>query len=82
MVGKDDKTNISVARWGPATKAVARQSYTEIVPKDQDLFCADHDFSTIDKIAPTVHAYPDPPKYLTDSFYIGGEGGASIDIQI
>ena len=71
MVGKYDKTNISVSRWGPATKDVARQSYTEIVPKYQDLLCADHDFSTIDKITPTVHAYPNPPKYLTDSMYIG-----------
>ena len=67
MVGKDDKTNISVARWGLATKAVARQSYTAIEPKYQDLFSADHDFSTIDKITPTVHAYPNPTKYLTES---------------
>ena len=71
IVGKDDNTNISVARWGPATKAVARQSYTEIVPKYQDLFCTDHNFSTIDKITPTFRAYPNPQKYLTKSLYIG-----------
>ena len=75
MVGKYDKTNISVARWGLETKAFARQSYNAIVPKYQDLFCADYDLSTIDKIRPTVHAYPNPPKYLTNSFYIGEEGG-------
>ena len=66
MVGKYDNTNINVAMWGPATKDVAQQSYTAIVPKDKDLFCADHDFSTIEKITPTVHAYPNTPKYLTD----------------
>ena len=71
MVGKYDKTNISVARWGPAKKAVARQSYNAIVPKHQDFFCADHDFSNIYKITPTVNAYPNPPKHLTDSLYIG-----------
>ena len=38
MVGKDDKTNRSVSRWGTVTNNVAQQSYTEIVPKDQDLF--------------------------------------------
>ena len=38
IVGKDDKKNISVAKWGPATKAVAQQAYTAIVPKDQDFF--------------------------------------------
>ena len=78
MVGKYYKTNISVVRWGKTTKAVARQYYTEIVPKYQDLFCADHNFSTIDKITPSVHAYPNPPKYLTDSLYIGEDGGARL----
>ena len=50
MVGKDKYTSISVDMWGPATTDFARQSYTAIVPKYQDLFCADHDFSTIDKL--------------------------------
>ena len=27
MVGKDDKTNTSMARWGMETKDVAKQSY-------------------------------------------------------
>ena len=82
IVGKDDKKNISVAKWGPATKAVAQQSYTAIVPKDQDLFCADYDFSTIDKITPTVHAYPNPPKYLTNSLYIGEEGSDRLRVAL
>ena len=49
MARKNDKTNIGLARRGTATKVVSRQSYTAIFPKYQSLFCADHDFSTIEK---------------------------------
>ena len=82
MVGNYDKTKISVARWETATNAVARKSYTTIGPKDQDLFCADHDFLTIEKITPTVHAYPNPQKYLTDSLYIGEEKGSRLRVGL
>ena len=82
MVGKDNNTNISVARWGPATKDVAQQSYIAIIPKYQKLSCADHDFSTIDKIKPNVHAYPNPLKYLIDSLYIGEEGGVRLNVAL
>ena len=82
MVVKYDKTNISVARWWPETKAVAQQSYTTIAPKDQDLFCADHDFSMIDKITPTVHVHTNPTKHLTNSLCIGEEGGAILRVAL
>ena len=67
---------------GPSTKDVARQYYTAIVPKDQDLFCTDHNLSTIEKNTPTVHAYPNPPTYLTDSLYIGEEGVSRLRVAL
>ena len=67
---------------GPSTKDVARQYYTAIVPKDQDLFCTDHNLSTIEKNTPTVHAYPNPPTYLTDSLYIGEEKGSRLRVGL
>ena len=78
MVGKYDKTKISVARWGAKTNYVAQKSYSAVVPKDQDHFCADHDL----KITPTVHLYPNPPKYLIDSLYIVEEGGAILRVAL
>ena len=51
-------------------------------PKRPRPFCADHDFSTIEKITPTVHACPNTPKYLTNSLYIGEEGGDRLRVAL
>ena len=82
LCGQDDKSNVNTARWGPAARAVPRQSSKAIVSRGVHLQCADHDHSTIDKVIPTVHLYPTPPRNLSDSLYVGHEGGTQLRVSL
>ena len=46
------------------------------------LKCADHDHSTIDKITPSVHIFPNVPQRLSDSLYVGDEGNAELRVAL
>ena len=80
LVGCDDKTKIFMARGGVPVRAVARQSGNAVVGRGVDLVCADHDHTAIDKVTPTVHLYPNHPRSLSDSLYVGEEGGPELRV--
>ena len=82
FVGQDDKTNVLMAREGVPAKAVARQSLRSIVANGTSLQCCDHDHNTINKITPSVNLYPDPPRCLSDSLFVGDEGNALLCVSL
>ena len=82
LVGKDDKTNNSTARWGAPARAVVRQSNNAITLSSMTLKCADHDHSTIDNITPSVHSFSNVPQRLSDLLYVGDEGNAKLWVAL